>query len=100
MNDTQRINDRNLREALDLIKNHITAADTAQNRELTYAVSLIVDAGRAFGMLDPAESARLYRESLAAALKACTGAREVTVREEGPQAAPPQEWRTAAQEVK
>ena len=40
-----------LRSALDLIKQHITADETAQNRDLHKAIGLIVDVARRHGLL-------------------------------------------------
>jgi len=59
----QQIHDgRQLRRALDLIRGHMTAADTAQNRDLHRAISLILDVARHHHLLDPEWGARLYRE--------------------------------------
>jgi hypothetical protein len=59
----QTINDdRKLRTALDLVKKHITADETAQNRDLHSAISAIVDVARNHNLLDPAWSAKLYRD--------------------------------------
>jgi len=68
---TTRQADRKLRQALDLIKEHITAAESTQNRDLHQAVQLIVTAARKLGMLEPAGATDHYRETALEVTYAC-----------------------------
>lgn len=55
--------ERNLRIALSLIKEHITERETAQNADLSEAINLIVNAARSNGLLEDAnESVAFYNE--------------------------------------
>ncbi|HEY6272641.1 MAG TPA: hypothetical protein VIX19_11725 [Terriglobales bacterium] len=63
--------DRKMRKALELIKDHMTAAQTAQNRDLHSAINLIVDVARNHQLLDHNWSAQLLRDTVAPAMYAC-----------------------------
>jgi hypothetical protein len=53
---TQIIANRELREALALIKKHITGENTQQNHDLYLVMQLVVDASRRVGLLQDPDS--------------------------------------------
>jgi len=65
--------DQNIRRALSLIKEHVTSAETQQNRDLHEAIRLVVGVARHYNLLDAYWGARLLREMVAPMMYTCDG---------------------------